>query len=388
MGLSNGKITAPINYAEPYQCMGVGKYNGSYDLGYICSNAHGKLNIYSYIKPIDVNQKEDVQFTNAKYLASLVPVRYIGGNAAPANFKWGYNAPKSFLRINDFNGYDHYEYPVRVDMSSIPDTMEFEDSYSFKVSYDIGSEHSTAYWLFNYYTSHAQYWNASTVSVINIGGTNMAVLGTRRAFNEYRISVGFNAIKELYFALRNNGAASFKVTSFAVIIPYEQSVPDGFNITGYKTPLLCFPASPVCIPNRSYNLLKPKRRCFMRLYIEDKGDGIDSYVPRGTVIQAMMTYNSENVFVLSSYEFSEREQYEEDTSRLNEGTNYVKGEVQIPDIKWTSTSGYTKPEIFHNADRISYEAGLHTTFLYWDRKVAGDEFEMNVGFSYNVPVRE
>lgn len=41
MAHSNGKITAPVGIdADIAPVLGV----GSYDLGYLCSNAHGKIN--------------------------------------------------------------------------------------------------------------------------------------------------------------------------------------------------------------------------------------------------------------------------------------------------------------------------------------------------------
>lgn len=52
MSYSEGKISAPIAASDPYYVMGVGTYNGGYDVGYICSNQHGKINKWSKYKPI------------------------------------------------------------------------------------------------------------------------------------------------------------------------------------------------------------------------------------------------------------------------------------------------------------------------------------------------
>lgn len=52
MAHSNGVITAPVGIdADIAPVLGV----GSYDLGYLCSNAHGKINKWSYIKPKEAN---------------------------------------------------------------------------------------------------------------------------------------------------------------------------------------------------------------------------------------------------------------------------------------------------------------------------------------------
>ena len=49
MAHSNGKITAPVGIdADIAPVLGV----GSYDLGYLCSNAHGKINPWARYKPV------------------------------------------------------------------------------------------------------------------------------------------------------------------------------------------------------------------------------------------------------------------------------------------------------------------------------------------------
>lgn len=59
MAHSNGVITAPVGIdADIAPVLGV----GSYDLGYLCSNAHGKINKWSYIKPKEANTPD---FNNA-----------------------------------------------------------------------------------------------------------------------------------------------------------------------------------------------------------------------------------------------------------------------------------------------------------------------------------
>lgn len=52
MAHSNRVITAPVGIdTDIAPVLGV----GSYDLGYLCSNAHGKINKWSYIKPKEAN---------------------------------------------------------------------------------------------------------------------------------------------------------------------------------------------------------------------------------------------------------------------------------------------------------------------------------------------
>lgn len=103
MGLSNGIITAPVNYEEPYRCIGVGKYNGTWDLGYICSNLHGKINSNSKYCPISYNKKEDL--TDAEWEAAAYGFKP-QGTVLIRQFPTG--EKDSPYRISDFVRYNHY----------------------------------------------------------------------------------------------------------------------------------------------------------------------------------------------------------------------------------------------------------------------------------------
>lgn len=48
----SGIMKEPINVKEPYQVLGVGATPNGYDVGYICSNLHGKINEWSRHKPV------------------------------------------------------------------------------------------------------------------------------------------------------------------------------------------------------------------------------------------------------------------------------------------------------------------------------------------------
>lgn len=100
MGHSNGKITAPVGIdADIAPVLGV----GSYDLGYLCSNAHGKINKWSYIKPKEANTPD---FNNAN-LPGLI---YDSVNKTIV-----YDVPKTWYRALDFDGYDHNAKPPTID---------------------------------------------------------------------------------------------------------------------------------------------------------------------------------------------------------------------------------------------------------------------------------
>lgn len=60
---SSGIIVAPINAADPYRAMGLGQYNGWWDVKYACSNIHNKINPYSRFKPTVVDDVPIIDLT-------------------------------------------------------------------------------------------------------------------------------------------------------------------------------------------------------------------------------------------------------------------------------------------------------------------------------------
>lgn len=176
MGISNGILIAPIGFNEPYSVLGVGKYNGWYDEGHICSNAHGKTNKWCRYKPVILNTKEVADTFNSTtkmwgeakittggwrtpkpwfYGAKIDPVfeikqitnmnEYGKDGAVNDAFMWKYNPPYggtlSELRIMDFLGYNNTEgaaCPLRVDMN---DSIKFNSDFYAGIStdYEYGS---------------------------------------------------------------------------------------------------------------------------------------------------------------------------------------------------------------------------------------------------------
>lgn len=114
MGVSNGIVSAPINPQEVYNLLGVGKYNDEYNVNYICSNNHGKINKWAKYKPV-------------KYPGLAPSANYWKGTDEKCGFSfpdttskitsqssdgvWTYNPPtggdSSPFRLLDFDGYNH-----------------------------------------------------------------------------------------------------------------------------------------------------------------------------------------------------------------------------------------------------------------------------------------
>lgn len=111
MSYSDGQINAPIAASDPYMVMGVGTYNGGYDVGYICSNQHGKINKWSRHKPIrnsSISELIDTDFVNANFgleLPNYYPQDFKG---AINNATYNYLPPRGgeeCFRLTDFEYY-------------------------------------------------------------------------------------------------------------------------------------------------------------------------------------------------------------------------------------------------------------------------------------------
>ena len=121
---TNSVINAPVNIADPYNLMGVGKLvrpdgTSVYDLAYICGNTHGKINEWSKEKPIRVGTPQEP--TKAQKNAALrgmdifITDSYISAaNNGKSNSTWGYLPPRvnvDFSRLTDFELYNHEAVP-------------------------------------------------------------------------------------------------------------------------------------------------------------------------------------------------------------------------------------------------------------------------------------
>lgn len=119
MSNSNGKITSPIGLKEVYDVLGVAKSGTYYDVGYICSNAHGKINMWSKYKPVrggNANENE----TNSNWWKGQgnncgISISRINSIDSVKSSNWTYEAPRigtDWCRLLDFNKYNHNAEPI------------------------------------------------------------------------------------------------------------------------------------------------------------------------------------------------------------------------------------------------------------------------------------
>lgn len=128
MSVSNGKITAPVSIADVASCLGV----GSYDLGTLCANGHGKINQWSRMKPVQTSSPdgnigradwwkgEDGKcgLIIPPYTNSYMNIK--GLMTADGKNGWGYIPPKDNFVLNHFAGYVHNATPPLFGFSVSP----------------------------------------------------------------------------------------------------------------------------------------------------------------------------------------------------------------------------------------------------------------------------
>lgn len=107
-----------ISLEKMYEILGVAKPGSRYDIAYLCSNEHGKINKWARHKPERINSIVPIA-DNQRQINNfgLRPGKiYNGKNSALDALRngevedWVYEAPRAdvdFLRLSDLDGYDH-----------------------------------------------------------------------------------------------------------------------------------------------------------------------------------------------------------------------------------------------------------------------------------------
>lgn len=142
MSHSNGIISNPINPQDPYLVLGVRKRKSGYNINYICSNLHGRINKWAKYKPIDypvIGELTEAQLKNGDYGIKPVTAKSTVLDAVNAN-SYEYVPPKggdnSPYRLCDFIGYNHAAEPPIL-FSTAETIFEWDTSvqevYAFQV---------------------------------------------------------------------------------------------------------------------------------------------------------------------------------------------------------------------------------------------------------------
>lgn len=111
MSIINGMIAPPIGLQEVYTTLGLGKYNGVYDVGYACSNQHGKINSNSMYKPVRSDwwpkALRDEDYFAANFGYDVVEFNSYRAMRDAVDTRWSYLPPTTKFRLTDFNRYQH-----------------------------------------------------------------------------------------------------------------------------------------------------------------------------------------------------------------------------------------------------------------------------------------
>lgn len=110
MSHTSTTITKPVNTIDISSVLGV----ASRQVGYLCSNKHGKITIWAKYKPVRFNKRneiEDATKASVRYGISVSTVNTDAGHIG-TNAVWEYLPPRGNsyyepCRMLDFNGYEH-----------------------------------------------------------------------------------------------------------------------------------------------------------------------------------------------------------------------------------------------------------------------------------------
>lgn len=147
MGVSNGIVTAPVNPQEVYKLLGVGKYNGWWDNGYICKGDHGKTNMWAKYKPFRYPLTSDPTEEQRIYRRYGVNVPMVDTYNLGKDIVWTYAAPSGGntepYRLDDFIGYKHDSTPsIEI---QIPDKIYVNKEDSMRYVYMLFDDYASTY---------------------------------------------------------------------------------------------------------------------------------------------------------------------------------------------------------------------------------------------------
>lgn len=400
MGYSNGKITAPVGLdSDVYPTLGIGPTSDGYDLGYACANTHGRINRYSYIKPIDRSDLGVVQFNDSTYTAFTKMIIYTIGNTVPSSTIAEYKSPKSVYRIADFDGYNHVEYPVKLNINILPSNILDYDTYSQTVKLDLnGSSRNLLSLLINdTVSSSIKSWRCAILIIAEKNGSRRFFLGEKGTSDSLRLGFSPNN-SNIYSAFKSMDIGTWSCTIMAVAV--HGSHPDSNNeaheissSTGYK-----FPIIPECFGYKTkitgVKITTPKKRFFYKvIFIDNSGRG--TYIPYDIRVQMVVQDNNNKTLFnpgiktwgdieRDSISVSGREYIYEENYTIDDGSGKLTGLkcfMTIPDYEEEPGIWETPDLSGSNYSRYIYNQGLHTTDLEWDLS-SKEVNEFRVSLSY------
>lgn len=225
MSVNNNIVTAPVGLQEVYSLLGVSPKNGVYDVGYLCSNTHGKINMWSRFKPVNILDNYNPSYAPGWYKGEFLDC---GLEARKTSNKqdiidwynsnekgWSYNAPwgdkggihKSPFRLLDFDGYNHVAKPFLFNFRVLPEVREdgnlsfyidqvhddnLSDSTEGSVSTDPGSLRGKEIWIEGKFLNK---WYLGVIITDTAGNIKILAAGNKDVDGNF--DVGFPVINQL-----------------------------------------------------------------------------------------------------------------------------------------------------------------------------------------------
>ena len=122
---------------------------------------------------------------------------YKVGDSAPSSTIADYYPPRTSYRVLDFDGYNHTEYPVKLNINILPSNILDYDSYSQTLKLDLnGSTRNLLSLLINdTVSSSIKSWRCAILIIAEKSGNRRFFLGERGTSDSLRLGFSPNTSK-------------------------------------------------------------------------------------------------------------------------------------------------------------------------------------------------
>lgn len=118
MSVENGIIREPISAKDPYVALGLGSYNGVWDIGWACSNLHNKTNNWSRYKPVNYDSPIEIPKVTRDAITGFYKENYNIGPFVIPILKPD-ETIHEWYRLTDWIGYNHYAKPFKGEIQKV-----------------------------------------------------------------------------------------------------------------------------------------------------------------------------------------------------------------------------------------------------------------------------
>ncbi len=340
------------------------------------------------------------------YNNHMIKVAYRIGDALPASFKYQSILPigsnesgkESPQRSADFKGYNRNEIAAVVDLSPIPDQVDYDEyGASFPIAFSTSG-------LWQYLVAgQGAYFDNGVLLIITSGSETRYFVNKTNNFSEWRVTFGFGGNKTLGAIFRSINIQNYTCHLIAIAVPYSH--PD--KVTGWHevTPsqnytYLCYPEFPyqgkVQFPfKKNFRITRPKARCFWDVTIIDNGNGRDRYVPLDMVFSGYLAKTGTGVFQdlwiesggIKWEDWSIQAGVHDGTGGTGASGDFIYENTPVTALEGVLTFPYlylgdwVKPEITSNGAVVQDDPDRRIVILRWNIGIK-ETASLNVGLSY------